>query len=343
MKVYNAYFSKDDSSILSQRFRTLVYVLAMNKFTSAITQLGEVIPTFWNSGIQGNPFDKRIMPVDIGAETDTVLRQELIGSDKVSNALLKHISFADTPGFVLLINNLAKGTLKTVKAFTKGDTYNKDVIDTIYAIYGTNAPAVINKLSQFNYNSNEQIPVELLRITRSRVGDFRTLGRLQKTEFAIKSPSFMILKNFMMSTLNVLYRNGIKPMSEGYKQKDIKKFSKGLGNVIGVLGAYGTSTYLTGMLKDLIIGNERDDEVKEFLFSVLGVFGINRYTGYVFERQGFGASVLNIAAPASATVPLGLASNVIKTIEAAIDGDNDYKSVKDLPWVGNIVYNRTKE
>jgi hypothetical protein len=343
INVYNAYFSKDDSSVLAQRYCTLVYVIAMNKFTSAITQLGEVIPTIWNTGIQGNPFDTRIKPVDIGAETDTVLKQELLNNDKFSQFLLKHISLSDTPGFVLLINNSAKGVLSAVKSYKKGNSYNKNYIQKIHDIYGVNAPAVINKLSQFNYSSTEPVPVELLRITRSVVGDYRTLGRLQKTESAVRNPGFWVLKNFMMSTLNILYRNGISPMAEGYKTKDVKKFSSGLKNTIGLLSAYGTSTYLTGMLIDLIVGNERDDEVKEFLFSVLGVFGINRYTGYVFERQGFGASVLNIATPASATVPLGWASNVIKTIEAAIDGDNDYKSVKDLPWVGNIIYNRTKE
>jgi len=312
--------------------RDLGYMGTIANPISALTQLADLGNSMALNGFR-NTLSSFFKTKDVGLiqmGLDEVSKEMAEGGARKTSILLNKMMGAsqfkrlDRLGKETFINAAfknAKQLVKTEKGLAKfkkkiGNTYGKET-DALIADLDAGIMSDKVKFYLFNQLSDVQ-PVTLSEFPQAY----------------LNNPNHRILymlQSFTLKQLDLVRREVIQEFAKGNKKEAIKQ--------AGLLAGYLTTANLgTQMTKDLILGRDvkAEDIPSKALWSLLGVYGANKYTTDRYWAQGdFKGGIINTLAPAAPLIEaaIGLASE-------SFDADPNYaKLVKPVPVVGNLFYN----
>jgi len=140
-----------------------------------------------------------------------------------------------------------------------------------------------------------------------------------------------MLKSFMLKQYDIIRRNVYQEFASGNKTKAVK--------TMATLAAYMTAANTgTSVIKDFILGREvtPEDIPGRAMWSLLGIYGINKYTSERYLQRGdIKGAVINTIVPATPIIDAAFKLGK----ELPKDDPNIETTLKAVPVVGPIVYN----
>ena len=302
--------------------------LPQTKFSSAITQLGDIALSAYQNGIINSA---QALGQAVRGKSEISL--EMVGIDNKTIA-----EFAEDTGF------LAKTLDKVLgyTGFTKIDNLGKRVVMNsalakLRKDVKAEDPEILKYLQDMFGDGAAQVRSDLLtgRITPEimemavfKVMDLQPLTADQTPMFYMKGGSWRIayaLKTYMLRLLNVYKRDCVdKLFIEGRPVQATANFMK--------LAIYlGLANSGVDLLKDLLLG--REISISDTLMeNILGLSLFKKYQVESFKRDGFEA-FFNIMPPT-----VQMAGDVINDIFNSNKDVGNRKSWRYLPFIGDFYY-----
>lgn len=311
-----------------QGMHNLGYLSTIGKFSSAITQLGDIALSAYQNGIINSA---QALGQAVRGKSEISL--EMVGIDNKTIA-----EFAEDTGF------LAKTLDKVLgyTGFTKIDNLGKRVVMNsalakLRKDVKAEDPEILKYLQDMFGDGAAQVRSDLLtgRITPEimemavfKVMDLQPLTADQTPMFYMKGGSWRIayaLKTYMLRLLNVYKRDCVdKLFIEGRPVQATANFMK--------LAIYlGLANSGVDLLKDLLLG--REISISDTLMeNILGLSLFKKYQVESFKRDGFEA-FFNIMPPT-----VQMAGDVINDIFNSNKDVGNRKSWRYLPFIGDFYY-----
>ena len=328
---------------ISAALRDTGYAGTIANPMSALVQLGDLATSGALHGLKNtvqSMFGKRYAKlVDIGVEQ--ILSEELANPRWTGRALNKLFTLSgframDRLGKETTMNAALRKNFNLVKS-AKGEAefrrkWGKIYGDEIDSMVASMKKGQIDdniKLHAFNELADIQ-PIALSEMPQKYL-DSRN-GRL-----------LYMLKSFVLKQYDIARRNIVQEFNQGSKLKAIKNAT--------LLGAYLTAAN-TGVYvaRDILQGRDvkAEDIPSRSLWALLGVYGMDKYTGERYFANGqVKEGLLNMVMPATPLIDaaFGVTTDAAKHLNElmtkpswAVDAPNYAKYLKPVPIVGNLVY-----
>lgn len=315
--------------------RDLGYMGTIANPISAITQLGDMGISAALNGMR-NTFksffgavtgSREAKLIDIGL--DEVISQELSNPSKVSSAL----NFTLKAGAFKTFDRLGKETyinaaLKKSKALARTDKGVEALRKKWGNIFGDEFESFVADLRSNSMSDNVKYYLF------NEISDVQPVSLSEMPQAYLEAETgrvLYMLKSFMLKQYDIIRRNVYQEFASGNKTKAVK--------TMATLAAYMTAANTgTSVIKDFILGREvtPEDIPGRAMWSLLGIYGINKYTSERYLQRGdIKGAFINTIVPATpiidAAVKLGK--------ELPKDDPNIETTLKAVPVVGPIVYN----
>lgn len=320
-----------------QFLRDSGYMSTIGNPASALVQLGDIAASGALKGLKntlGALFGtKELDVIELGITKAT---EELVSPNRAAgllNKMLKWSGFSliDRLGKNTIINasvRQARGLAKSVKG--------RDKLRAKYGkAFGSEFDNFIDDLQTGRMSENVKF------YAFNELADMQPVALSEMPQAYLNNPDgriFYMLKSFMIKQYDVVRREIVQEFNKADtlagKAEAVKKGATLLGYLAVGNGA-------TGMIKDMALGREVDvDQIPDrAMWSLLGIYGFNKYTSERYLSQGdFVGALVNQLAPAAPLIDAAFrgAADVVK---GEADEDTVARLVKPVPVVGMPVYN----
>ena len=313
--------------------RDLGYMGTIANPISAITQLGDLGTTGALKGFKNTIAamfgEKNVKLIDVGLD-DAVAKELTHGDARLTaRALNKAMGLV---GFKRL-DRLSKEThmnasLRKAKGMVKTKEGESAFRKEWGKVYGDELDALVSDLKAGNISENVKLHMF------NELADIQPITLSEMPEAYLTAPNGRILymlKSFTLKQYDIVRRNIVQEYAKGNKAQAIKNATL----YAGYLTVANTGTQA---VKDMLLGREvRPEDVPDrALWSLLGVFGLNKYTSERYIQQGdITGAALNMITPATPLI-----ESTIKLGQEAFEDEPDYaKAMKGIPVVGTLFYN----
>lgn len=315
--------------------RDLGYMGTIANPISAITQLGDMGISAALNGMR-NTFksffgaatgSREAKLIDIGL--DEVISQELSNPSKVSSAL----NFTLKAGAFKTFDRLGKETyinaaLKKSKALARTDKGVEALRKKWGNIFGDEFESFVADLRSNSMSDNVKYYLF------NEISDVQPVSLSEMPQAYLEAETgrvMYMLKSFMLKQYDIIRRNVYQEFASGNKTKAVK--------TMATLAAYMTAANTgTSVIKDFILGREvtPEDIPARAMWSLLGIYGINKYTSERYLQRGdIKGAVINTIVPATPIIDAAFKLGK----ELPKDDPNIETALKAVPVVGPIVYN----
>lgn len=168
----------------------------------------------------------------------------------------------------------------------------------------------------------------------SELSDFQPISMSEMPEQYLNMKNGRLLyslKSFTIKQMDVLRREVVQKAMKAETRKEQAEAAKSALKLFTALSSLNLGTQLT---KDFILGREiKPEELPEnFVWAGFGVYGMNKYTSGIYEREGL-KGVIESQLP---TAPLQLADSVVN--EMLKEDPNIWNGIRKIPPFGQALY-----
>ena len=319
--------------VLNSTLRDLGYLGTIANPISSMTQLADLANSGYLNGLRNTIAamfnEKNVRLVDIGIEN--TVSKELTHGDirKTAKALNKALGLAlfkktDKLTKEIFINASLRKNKQKVKSAKGEAQFRKE----FGKIYGDEIDAVVADLKSGTMSENVKFHLF------NELSDVQPISLIEMPEPYVKHPNWRIaymLKSFMLKQYDIVRRTIVQDYKKGNKMRAIK-------NATLLAGYLTVANTGTRAVQDILLGREvrPEDIPNRALWSLLGVFGINKYVTERYIQQGdVKGAVSNFVLPATPLI-----ESTIELGKEPFKDEPDYpKAMKGIPLVGPIIYN----
>lgn len=319
------------------------YKAAHNMFTignalSTITQLGDIANPIFAYGMRNTVKGmyqairgKGMTVGDLGL--DNMIAQDMTTNAKRglqgwSDGLLNLTQFRrlDRFGKQTFLNAGISKLKKQANSEARGALVNK------YSTMFDDADSVIDDLA------NGRMTDDVKAMMFSELSDFQPISKSEMPEAYLNMKNGRLiysLQSFTLKQIDVMRREVVQQIRKAEtKGQQLAAAKKGLQ----LFSLLATMNLGTQMSKDLILGREvkPEDIPLNLLYAGIGVYGANKYSGGLLEREGLGGLVKNYVPTAPLDALMPIAKEVQKEYN---DGDGSVaNALRKLPVGGQMLY-----
>lgn len=322
--------------------KELIYITQMNQFLSAVTQLGDILPSMYINGVMPTlkaMFKKKgIKMGDAGLDR---VSAEIENAGDLAKAVEKifkwsQITRVDRFGKETFLNSAFDNLKRDAKIFGKTGKDNKS-IQYLRDVLGDEADAAIKLLRD---NPEKAMQDEnVLFALYNKLSRVQPISLSEVPEMYLKHPNgriFYALKTWTLKMFDTVRTEGIEQaMSKNPKVRD-----EGIKNLASLVTLLTLSGVATGSIKDFINGKEFNP-TDNAVGSLLQIAGLNRY---LFNEANVARG--DISGWTGIVIPgQYIASDAIKDVAGLVTGKSEFKyedlnMMKYLPLLGRPAYNR---
>jgi hypothetical protein len=316
-----------------------VYPLALGQIGSTITQVKDLSMQILKDLMVGQ-FNMiggmKIKPQDVGLSDSIVELETSVkeSKSKFATFLKKTLTpFSATDNFFLTV--YLNASFRRLQKLAKSS--NKNLITNLNNIFGeAKANEVMGDLIAGEFNQ------DVARILFGEVAEIRPITKLQKARGATRSPLWYTLRNFSIKQLQFVRSNSFDIINKGIQEKDAKKVAEGMGKLVMLMTVIGMLGAGVDQLKDFIRGRDPEEFMDDYVDNLIQMIGLNNYMIVMSKQRGFGNQLWTSYVPAAGSITAQVATDVVKDINAVIDGDeiSKMRTIKKIPLIGDIIYNR---
>jgi hypothetical protein len=320
-----------------QFLRDSGYIATIANPFSAIVQLGDIAASGALKGLKntlGALFGtKELDVIELGIAQAT---EELVSPNRAAdflNKMLKWSQFSrlDRLGKNTIINasiRQARGLAKSAKG--------RDKLRSKYGkAFGSEFDSFVDDLQTGRMSENVKF------YAFNEISDMQPVSLSEMPQAYLNNPNgrvLYMLKSFMIKQYDVVRREVIQEFN---KADTLAGKAAAVKKGAALFGYLAVGNAGTGMLKDMALQREVDvDQIPDrALWSLLGIYGANKYTADRYLSQGdFVGAFVNQLAPAAPLIDAAFrgAADVVK---GEADEDTVARLVKPVPVVGMFAYN----
>lgn len=317
--------------------RDLGYIGTIGNIASAIVNLGDLGTSAGLHGLKntiaamfgktgGNKYDV----IDMGI--DHTVANELRDNKTTArwlNTVFKASQFQR-------LDRLAKNTsmnaaMRKNEALAQSEKGKEQLRKKWGAAYGDEVEVLIRDLE------NEQVTPRTQLLAFHELSDMQPISLSEASQYYLNNPDMRLLymlKSFTLKQYDIVRREIVREYAKGNKMDAAKKAATLLGYMTAA--NVGTQT-----VQDFALGRDIEPEAipNKALWTLLGVFGLNKYVIDRYLKQGDVSGALQ----AYVFPPMPLfdsAGKLIKETAKAVEGEeyNLAKASRALPVVGPVIY-----
>lgn len=320
-----------------QGLRDSGYMSTIANPASALIQLGDIASSGALKGLKntlGALFGtKELTAIKLGISQAT---QELVsvskGATLLNNMLrLSQFSRIDQLGKNTVIN----ASIRQARGFAKSAKGTDKLRSKYGKAFGGEFDSFIDDLQTGRMSENVKF------YAFNEISDMQPVSLSEMPQGYLDNPNGRILymlKSFMIKQYDVVRREVVQEWNKADTLAQKAEAAKKGATLFGYLAVGNAGT---GMIKDMALGREVDvDQIPDrAMWSLLGIYGFNKYTSERYLSQGdFVGAAVNQLAPAAPLIDAAFrgASDVVK---GEADQDTVARLVKPVPVVGMVAYN----
>ena len=310
--------------------RDLGYMGTIANPISALTNLQDMATTAALKGFR-NTFKamfnaKEVKLIDLGL--DQVIAQEFRNLSVTANLLNKMFSIS---GFKA-IDNLGKNTainasLNKARAMSMNAQGVQKLREKWSPVFKENTDAFIQDLK------DKQITDDVKFFLFNEIAELQPVTLSEMPQAYLENPNWRILyqlKTFVVKQYDVVRNNIVQEWDAGNKKEAVK-------NAALLSGYLTTAGVSINTVKNFLLGRETrpEDIPDEAMWSLLGVYGLNKYTNERYLARGdIKGAVVNTLVPAT---PIIDAAFKLGT-ELPKDDPQIESTLRPIPVVGSLIY-----
>lgn len=326
--------------------RDIGYITTMGSPLNAITQIGDLATSNYNSGLLNTAatipsalLDKtQVTLKDIGIED---VAQEFDNHNKTASAVntvfkATGLNKVDRVGKLTLVNSAIRNAQRKAK---KGD---RRLAAELELMFEGNADAVMQEFASGEITDNIKL------FAFNKLLDFQPVALSEMPELYLTSSRgkmFYMLKTFTIKQLDTYRREVFTEINSGLKSGNKKQVAKGLGNFVKlasywvVMGA--SADWLKDFVRSFFGDSEMEDPEDYVIENVYKAFGLSKYT---FDQMAkpFGGSTPANAAFDLITPPTKTLNNMwrdYRDIEKnGWKSPDQLNSIRSVPVGGELYY-----
>ncbi len=322
-------------------YRNMEYISTMGSPISAITQLGDLAFSVFNSGFYHTAkglgkslFSKNKMSKeDLGIESIAQEFTRTTMSGKAVNTIfrLTGLEKMDRLGKETLVN----GHLSRLKSQAKRNDPNlQRELDFLFD--ADEAKMAMSELAAGKHTERTKL------IAFNKLLDFQPVAKSEMPQKYLEQPNgriFYMLKSFTLKQFDVFRREAIDHIVSG----DPKRAAKGMKNLLLLSGAFVMANATADEIKDLILGRETPPSDK-VVDNIMRLFGASKFDVYNARERGIGmAAAMKILPPLSILDRVGM--DIYRGItgkeyeKGANEGEAyELESTQSIPVGGKLYY-----
>lgn len=307
--------------------KDMIYFSTLNDVTNGITQLGDLVLSVYKNGLSNTVLGIS----DIVSGKEVVTRESIGIGDTIAAEFdsLRHRDkardFIFKFAFISPFDKIGKSvflqsSLRELRS--KVNSGNKSVINEIDRVFGEDADRVISEIK------NSELTYDVKYLLFCALSNVQPISLSEVPEGYLKAQNLKIayaLKTFAIKALDIA-RNDV------YNEIRRGNVKEGVSNLFKLSVAFALMGATTGALKRFILGQDFDFE-EDAIDGLMQLFMYNRYVGFEGQREGFIKAWLQTQIPPVYKIPDDLFNDFMSEKEI-----KDFKSVRDIPLVGEFYY-----
>ena len=272
--------------------------------------------------------EKDVKLVDLGLDQMITadMGAPITATAKVLEKLMKASGFTtvDKLGKETLINSalkFAQASVKNPKQFAKFKQKHE-------AIYGDEFPSLVKSLEDGNIDENVKM------FLFNELADIQPIALSEFPQVYLDNPNGRILymlKSFTLKQYDIVRRNIVQEYAKGNKAEALK-------NATALAGYLTAANVTVQTAQDMLLGREvhPEDIPSEALWSLLGVFGLNKYTNDKYLQRGqVTEAVWQTLRPATPLI-----DSALKLGGGIAQGEPEVEKIlREVPIIGEFIYN----
>ena len=322
-KVIEARFKERGTHGIWTFYKNLGYIYTMGSPLSAITQIGDLAFSFFESGmystgvgLQKSSSGKKITKADLGLD---IIAEEFTDKSKSSEAVRKIFKIIGLEK----LDNIGKETLVNGamnKLSKQANANDPALIQELNRVFGQESAQTLQDLKNQNPSTNVKY------LLFSKLADYQPIALSEMPEYYAKGGNmriFYMLKSYSIKQIDVFHNKVFMEMKTNPK--------KALGNLIKLSVALAMMNGSADVIKNILLGRPTDltDLVVD---NILRLIGFSKYTVYKARREGIGAAMLATIFP-----PVPFVDDLYRDLSSKKDV-SDYKVWNAIPLVGKFYY-----
>jgi len=334
-------FNQGITSGVIKMFKTIGYITTMGQVTSALTQLGDLAFSIYESGVWDTAIaagtavagKSKVTKETMGIEN---IAEEFRDKTKMNRALemtfkLTGLSYIDRIGKETLVN----AKLRSMQREAKKGKLSPKTIARINTSFGEAQGAqVVADLAAGKESS------DVLFAVYSTLADYQPISLSEYPESYLTNPNgrvFYMLKTFTLKQLEAFRREGIDMMVTG----NASQKAQGMANLIRLMGVLYLINVPVDWLKDWLMG--RDPQLSDLMVdNLFKLSGVSRWHLWNFRyRQNPIESVALLALPPAPFIQFPV-MDLFDSWSKIEDGDEikpgDFDFWRILPFAGSPYY-----
>ena len=272
--------------------------------------------------------EKDVKLVDLGLDQMITadMGAPITATAKVLAKLMKVSGFTtvDKLGKETLINSslkFAQASVKNPKQFAKFKQKHE-------AIYGDEFPSLVKSLEDGNIDENVKM------FLFNELADIQPIALSEFPQGYLDNPNGRILymlKSFTLKQYDIVRRNVVQEYAKGNKAEALK-------NATALAGYLTAANVTVQTAQDMLLGREvhPEDIPSDALWSLLGVFGLNKYTNDKYLQRGqVTEAVWQTLRPATPLI-----DSALKLGGGIAQGEPEVEKIlREVPIIGEFIYN----
>ena len=322
-KVIEARFKERGTHGIWTFYKNLGYIYTMGSPLSAVTQIGDLAFSFFESGmystgvgLQKSSSGKKITKADLGLD---IIAEEFTDKSKSSEAVRKIFKIIGLEK----LDNIGKETLVNGamnKLSKQANANDPALIQELNRVFGLESAQTLQDLKNQNPSTNVKY------LLFSKLADYQPIALSEMPEYYAKGGNmriFYMLKSYSIKQIDVFHNKVFMEMKTNPK--------KALGNLIKLSAALAMMNGSADVIKNILLGRPTDltDLVVD---NILRLIGFSKYTVYKARREGIGAAMLATIFP-----PVPFVDDLYRDLSSKKDA-SDYKVWNAIPLVGKFYY-----
>lgn len=338
--VLNARFNEKHMSGFWAAARDLTYIDTMGSPLNAITQIGDLAISMYNSGVM-----RTFLEVGTSIKETGPIKLEDLGIDQISE------EFGDGSWSSKLVNGVFKRTgLHKMDRIGKLTLVNsalkkyKDQIDK-------NDPSVMRELKQWFEEDAQQVADDISAgnitddvkfLLFNKLLDMQPVAKSEMPQYYLTGGNWKmlyVLKSFTLRQLDIYRREVFSKLKEAHQTGDKKMAAQAIGNFIRLAGFWMAMTASADFTKDFVKsffgGDEIEDPEDYLVDATLKSFAFSKYQVDMIGKKGPVEVAGDMFLP-----PAKFLTNLWRDAKSMdnMDSPSDLRVIRSIPIGGELYY-----
>lgn len=339
--ILNARFNEGRMSGIMAGVRDLSYIDVMGSPLNALTQIGDLTTSIYNSGLINTLIT---LPKAITNRVEVTMDD--LGLDNISiefdngNFTSRAVDRVFTATGLKKIDKIGKLTLvnSALRKFRKqAKSNNARLIRKLSDMFGQDASTVLEDLKNKNMTPDVQL------LVFNTLLDFQPMARSEMPEYYLRAGNgkiFYMLKSFTIKQLDMYRREVYMEFKDGVVNNDKAQIVGSLRNLMYLAGLWTAMGASADWIKDYVrsfFGGDEFDEPESYVIdNILKAFGFSKYQKEMITKKGPVEVAWDIVQP-----PAKFLGNIYKDFDKfnkeGLNLENS-RGIRTIPVGGELYY-----